>query len=482
MYGNNDHYRKAIEYIAKINNNPIIPTILETIRNHKFNQQSLNDLNSALDHIKYYTGRDDRMDKLLSSLSSQHINQSRAPVPHNALYNGPGALLSEAFDDNRQMQLLMDDTPEIELDSPEVTNYKMAEASLVRYRDDFQRLLKDVYKDIKEQCEVGNDNALNKLLHDDPWMCQLLFDNDGELGILAIEAGHQIILEIIFSKFLEIDPTFLTKQDYLQSFLKIAVDHNQSPCVDYLLKQGVNPMLLLDNNQYYGENYEWFVKLATAHLSPEYVNYCIGRFEFENGRYPEAVKQFRQINTPGLLEDALFYLGYSHEKLLDTIDANWCFEKLLSSTKYKDMVEEHMVTIRPRVKTIKNFSVNKAKVVQILDEVISKNNILRHILLSDLEPKMTDFMSKIEREKDIKGITVSLKELKQLLAETKYVRIKQAVDDQVVVAEEFKDVKEISGLLQPGLNSQYLEYRDALDILNDTLGLIGEVSRGMIEE
>jgi tetratricopeptide (TPR) repeat protein len=220
----------------------------------------------------------------------------------------------------------------------------------------------------------------------------------------------------------------------------------------------------------------------------EQSNYYKGMLKYHNKQFQEAIPFFEHVTSSDLSQHALFYKGCCYQYLLDTAKAMEYFQSLSDNpalnNNLADDVQKHKEAIQNRATNIGKYAEHQGN-VDILLQNIEHNNILKMLLFNDHRFMQTvqNFMNKIREHVDDLGVTTHFKELKQLLAETKYARIKKLVKDEVVVAEEFKDVPVIYNQLttQPTFDQQeHTDYIGALTILDDTLVLIGKVSQGMI--
>lgn len=447
------------EQLAHLN-----PHILSVINDSRLNQKSLDTLNLALELIGSYT------------------KEEREPLVD--LLSSPKQKVSDY-----QSSIIMDDTQE-KLLPQGMMNYKVVEMMLVRYRDDFQYLLSNIYNDIKRLCVSEDNNGLNILLIENIWMSDLLSYSDGELGVLAAKNGYEKILAVLYSKSPEM-------KNYSQKFLNVAVESNQLPCVQYLLEQGADPLPLLGTENYYKN--EQIVDLFTEYLISQgntlNSNFYKGMYLYKSNKYDKAINSLQEVVALNSDSDftilSFYYLGLCCQYSKEYDDAKLYFNKVIGcETTYSDQIkiksdaQEHIKVISSLKEATEKFGEHQHK-IQVMLQHIDHNEILKKILYSEFEPKVSNFMTKILEQNSV-DITKSFKELQQLLAETKYIKIIKEVPEKILLALEFEDVQQIRDQFTTEFIEQdqryYHTYTEALSIISDTSKLIGEVSNGMIIE
>lgn len=436
--------------------------ILSVIDDSKLNQKSLDTLNLALELVGSYTEKDSIMEPLVDLSSS----------PEQQVYD-------------YQFSIIMDNTPEKPMTS-EMANYKVVEMMLARYITDFQFLLNDIYKDIKQHCENNDSVSLNNLISENNWMSDVLADNDGALGVVAAKNGYNEVLQILYSKSPEM-------KNYLQKLLNVAAENNQLTCIQYLLAQNADPLPLLDSGKYYKQEQIELINLFTEHLSAkgksDNSNYYMGMFEYKNEHYKEALKYFEQVvPLSDVAQLALFYQGCCYQYLSDRKTASACFERLVKAYPANNSLvikaQKHMDDILLLEQVAKEFEERQEKMKKMLVNIFS-NAILNKVLYTELAQKTDVFMQEISKQNNV-GVTKSFKELCQLLAETKYVKMQKEVSENVLLALEFQDTVQIYEQFVSQFTSKdksdFPEYTQGLNIIDNMSALIGEVSNGMIVE
>jgi hypothetical protein len=439
------------------------PSIFAIVNDSKFNQQSLNTLNLALDRIKKYTTKDNDSSKI-------SINPSSSPEEQLAEY---------------QAKVLQDETEDKPLTSEEL-NYKLAESMLIRYRDDFQWLLKDVYKDIKTLCEQNDSATIGSLLALNSWMSDILSSHNAELGVIAAKNGYKELLQILYSRSKDI-------QDYSQKLLDVAAEYDQLQCVQYVVEQGVDPIPLLESNKYHDKHHTGLITLCTDYLithdKHQYGNYYMGIFKYKNAQYDEAIKLFENVKPhKDLTLFSFFYQGCCYQYLLENDKARACFEQVMKSMSASNdlatKAQKHLEEIALREETAKKFEEYQTQMQQML-ATIHGNQLLDKILYAVLDPQSKAFMQYVSEQNSAK-VTEAYTILKKLLNETKHIKIVQEISPIIQNANTFKDIP----LLAQQHKDQFTDndkanfpvYTQALETIDHMLELIGTISNGMIVE
>ncbi len=452
------NYAYAYKTLQKTGKNAkkLLPkSILVKIDDSKLNYNSLDSLNKALELLGHYTYTREETTSIIIDHSLPETTQLQ----------------------NYQMQVISSGDRNTSFSLDEM-NFKIAERNLERYQSDFYQLLSDIYKNIKMLCIENNSEELKNLLSENIWMKDMLADYNGELGILMAQQGKKDILEIIYPQL----------QEYKQNMLSVAAENNQESCVKYLLDQGADPIPLLKTNNYYKNTViaDLFIDSLYQQNLTKVGNYHKGRCLYEDNKFEDAIKVFEDVddNSP-LFIHALYFKGlcYQHSKqyqLAKEVFQN--VQELSNITEIKIKAEQGFKNVELLISQEKRTEQTKTNILSSLEKAIS-NTLINNEINQEFKKDVVNFCDSLEKLEHSE-ITKKYKCLEQKLNKAKYIEIGNNIDNKILIASKFENIPSLFKQYVPNSEEEkkYQDYKNAIDIVDETLKLIGEISQGLVIE
>lgn len=384
-----------------------------------------------------------------------------------------------------RLSIILDQSDEQVPDDSEIQR-KLVSYILTRTKQDFEFLYQDVKAALTTMCMEENSDGFREFLLENPWSVGVLMEIGSRLSIKALELNNFAILSIMF----ENDPNIL---EHKLDTLKAALVQQNPETIRFLISEdkysAEEVSNILGSKEYYSSSIEVIDKL-TEFLSESpsklsAINYK-AMFLYSSKQYEDAILLFEEVindeDNNRQKQVAQFYKGLCLQYSGNSDAAIEAFQLIINSdideyynknSSIKDHAQEHLDSLKGIVK-------KKEAITDLQSDLRSTNNEYLKKYIKDLGALLQRLNDCIESTQDLNTVK---KEIINTLSRIKFIDLKLDAPREIVSAQEFNDLPELYSQMTDNIDKEALStYNTAIDKIDNTISLIGEITGGLIIE